>query len=189
MAEFEHALAKTIRARYKRTHVLLLDLVADMSGAELRWQPQPPGNSIAWMVWHLGRFADGFQNVIAHVHRELVEQLDDVQEVWFAERIAARWGLDAAKLGPNEAGIGMATDDALGLCLPDKHVLLEYVRRCFELADRTVDAIADHHFAVLYTGPYRAEPVTIGDTVLANLQHERYHLGQMRYLKKMMRRC
>ncbi|MBN1579871.1 MAG: DinB family protein [Anaerolineae bacterium] len=188
MSELEHVLAETVRSRYKRTHVLLLDLVADMSDAELRWQPQPPGNSIAWMVWHLGRFADGFQKEIAHAHQELAEQLGETQEVWVAERIASQWNLDAAQLGSNEAGIGMATDDALGLCLPDKHVLLGYARRCFALADRAVDAILEHHFAALYASPYRTEPVTIGDTVLANLQHERYHLGQMRYLKKMMRR-
>jgi hypothetical protein len=82
----------------------------------------------------------------------------------------------------------MTEDDALGMCLPDKTILLGYVQSCFALADRAVDAIADRHFVVSYTSPYRTEPVTIGDTVLANLQHERYHLGQMRYLKKMMRR-
>ncbi len=51
-----------------------------------------------------------------------------------------------------------------------------------------VDAIDDHHLAMSYVNPYRTDPVTIADTILANLQHERYHLGQMRYLKKMMRR-
>ena len=50
MAETGHPLMATIRARYKRTHVLLLDLVADMTNAELRWQPHPPGNSTTWMT-------------------------------------------------------------------------------------------------------------------------------------------
>jgi hypothetical protein len=49
-------------------------------------------------------------------------------------------------------------------------------------------ASGDHHLAVSYISPYRTEPVTIVNTILANLQHERYHLGQVRYLKVMMRR-
>jgi len=120
MTETERSLMTVIRRRYKRTHILLLDLVSDMTDAELRWQPQPPGNSVAWMLWHLGRFADGFQAELALAHEELVACLGDAKEVWFAEHLAAPWGLDAAVLGPTKAGVGMASDDALNLRLPDK---------------------------------------------------------------------
>jgi hypothetical protein len=175
--------------RYRRTHTLLLDVVDDLTDQELRWQPQPPGNSAAWILWHLGRFADGFQVEVARAHAELADRLGDANEVWLVEHLAARWGLDAAKLGPTEAGIGMRSEDALNLRLPDKKALLDYVRRCFALADRAVEAVDDRHFATTYVSPYRERPtVTIGDTILAHLQHERYHLGQLRYLKKMMRR-
>ena len=188
MARTERSFMTIIGLRYKRTHTLLLDLVGDMTDEELRWQPQPPGNSVAWMLWHLGRFADGFQVQIAHAHEELTARLGIAEQVWLAEQIGARWGLEAAKLGPTEAGIGMKSDDALNLRLPDKEVLLAYVRQCFALADRAVDAIDDRHYTVTFISQHRTEPMTIGETILANLQHERYHLGQLRYLKKMMRR-
>ena len=175
--------------RYRRTHILLLDVADDLTDQELRWQPQPPGNSAAWILWHLGRFADGFQVEIAHAHEELADRLGDANEVWFSEHMAARWGLKAATLGEHESGIGMKPNDALSLDLPDREALLGYVRRCFALADGAVKAADDRHFTTTYVSPYRERPtVTIGDTILAHLQHERYHLGQLRYLKRMMRR-
>jgi epoxide hydrolase-like predicted phosphatase len=115
--------------------------------------------------------------------------LGDTEEIWAAEQLAERWGLDAAKLGPAEAGTGMAAHDALNVRLPDKGILLDYVRRCFALADQAVDAVDDRHFPAPLSSHYSTEPTTIGETILANLQHERYHLGQLRYLKKMMRRA
>jgi hypothetical protein len=188
MAEHERPFMAAIGLRYKRTHTWLLDLVDDMTDAELCWQPHLPGNSVAWMLWHLGRFADGFQTEIAHAHEELTARLGNVEQVWFAEGIAARWGLDAARLGPTESGKGMPPADALSLRLPDREALLDYVGRCFALADRAVDVVDDRHFLLPFASRFERGPVAIGKTILANLQHERYHLGQVRYLKSMMRR-
>jgi hypothetical protein len=100
-----------------------------------------------------------------------------------------RWGLNVARLGPAQSGQGMAFDDALNLRLPDKEALLDYVGRCFALADRAIEAVDDGHWTVAFSSPYSAGPVTVGDTILAHVQHERYHLGQMRYLKRMMDRA
>ena len=80
MTEGERSFMAVTGLRYKRTHTLLLDLAGDMTDEELRWQPQPPGNSAAWILWHLGRFADGFQVEVAHAHEDLAARLGRAQE-------------------------------------------------------------------------------------------------------------
>jgi hypothetical protein len=49
------------------------------------------------MLWHLGRFADGFQAEIAGAQRSHCS-LGDAREVCFTEDLAVRWGLDPATL-------------------------------------------------------------------------------------------
>ncbi len=49
---------KIILQTYCDRHRKLLAFVEEMTDAQLRWLPQPCGNSIAFNLWHLARCAD-----------------------------------------------------------------------------------------------------------------------------------
>ena len=72
-----------------------------------------------------------------------MERLGAREQIWVKESLARRWGYPADKLGHVETGMGMDESLAAALPLPDKTVLLDYVRRSFSAADDAVGRLVD----------------------------------------------
>ena len=71
---------------FSRTAEALPNLLAELSPAELLWQPDPAANSIAWLVWHLTRVQDDH---VAGVGR--------IEQVWTSDGWADRFDLPYAR--------------------------------------------------------------------------------------------
>jgi hypothetical protein len=177
----ETAAAAIVALRYRQSHDRILRLLDDLTEMQLTWHPPGGVHAIGWIVWHLARWADHLQAHLCESTPELLQRLGPGQQTWVTEGLAARWGLDPAALGADETGMLMGDDAAASLALPGKAILIDYARRAFALAERSVDAVDDRQFVAL-RGPAE-QPTTVGDTVLAHLVHDNRHLGEIECLR------
>jgi hypothetical protein len=80
--------------RMQQTYRWVGEVVADLSGEQLRWQPNPTTPSIRFHLFHIARWGD-----------VLLQRLTGADnQIWHAEGIAERWGFDPAALGVGESG-------------------------------------------------------------------------------------
>jgi uncharacterized damage-inducible protein DinB len=171
---------------YGRTHQLILKFLQRLSNEQLHWRPTPENHSIAFHAWHLGRWADYFQACVPGMTPELGRRLGLGAQIWDAEKLAERWGLNTVHLGYADTGMSMADDVAMRLTFPAKDELLDYVGRAFAVAERAVKTIDDQQFQSAEQPQPLTEGIwgqsTVGDAVMAHVTHENRHLGMMECL-------
>lgn len=176
----------SILQAYCARHRQLLAFVDKMADAQIHWLPQPHGNSIAWNLWHLARWADGMQTIIPGMTLVLKQRLGERQEIWKHAQLAARWGFPAKQLGFAETGMNMADDVARTLPFPDKVELLVYARATFAAVEQTVSSIDEEQFHA----PEQWQPLvdgiwsegTVGDAIFAHVVHDSRHAGMIECL-------
>jgi uncharacterized damage-inducible protein DinB len=144
--------------------------IEDLTPTEIRWQPTPHTNHIAWLVWHMARVEDGW-----------VSRLRRGPSVWQADGWADRFHMDPASSG---AGQTMAEVRAMpDLSLPELMAYFDAVRAVtrYYLAQATEADLAQE-----YPHP-RVGPRT-GTWIVGHiLVEESQHVGQVALLRGMMR--
>lgn len=176
------ALQQLVKTRYAQSHERLLKIVGDMTDEQLNWRPTPTAHSVAFQVWHAARIEDYFQFRISETVPDIQGKLGPARQIWAAENLATRWGLDPKMLGIAELGEGMDDRTAAGLRFPRKDVLLEYARKSFAAADRAVGALTDEHMAVMMKD--WAGDQSIGGYVVEYLAHTEWDIGQIACLRR-----
>src|SRR5262245_28194841 len=171
---------------YLKTHTRILALADKLSDDQLRQLPAGGGQTIAFHLWHVARWADHFQASIPGMTPELGRRLGPGLEIWAAEALANRWGFEPAQLGFGATGMGMSDDLATQLPFPANEALLAYLRQVFAAADQAVQAIDEEQFAATEQPQPLTEGIwgesTVGDAVITHLTHENRHLGMMECL-------
>ena len=138
-----------------------------LDGGALAWRPGGTGNSIAWLVWHLGRVEDA--------------QVADVagrEQVWIAQDFVGRFGLP---LTANDTGYGHSSEQ-VDAVRAEAGLLLDYYdavhRQTVEfletLSDGDLDRIVDTRWD---------PPVTLGVRLVSTLADCLQHVGQAAYAK------
>ena len=130
-------------------------------------RPGTTGNSIAWLIWHLGRVEDA-----------QVAEASGVEQVWTAQGFVARFGLP---LRARDTGYGHSSDQ------------VDAVRASPELLLEYYDAVHRHTVAFLQTigdgGLDRIvdtrwdPPVTLGVRLVSIIADCLQHVGQAAYVK------
>jgi uncharacterized damage-inducible protein DinB len=141
-----------------------------LTPAELRWQPTPHTNHIAWLVWHMARVEDGW-----------VSRLRQEQAVWQTEGWAERFHMDPVSSG---SGQTMAEVQAMPeIPLPDLLAYFDAVRTVtlHYLAQATEADLAQEY------PPTRGGPRTGAWIIGHILVEESQHVGQVALLRGMMR--
>lgn len=178
--------AAMIIGAYQQTHARILALAEKLSEEQLYWQPAAGGQSIAFHLWHVARWADHLQAALPGMTPELGRRLDPGGEIWETGGLAARWGFEPAQLGYAGTGMGMADDIATHLSFPAKAELLAYLRQALTAADRAVQAVDDQQFEAIEQPQALTEGIwgesTVGQAILTHLTHENRHLGMMECL-------
>jgi uncharacterized damage-inducible protein DinB len=177
-------------AAYLKTNARILKLVEPLSDEQLFWQPKPGAHSIAFILWHIARWADHLQATIPGMTSVLAKRLAAGQQLWEKERLAERWGIDSLRLGDEQTGTRMDNETAGELGLPPKQILLGYVRDALAAADRAVSAVDDQQFQELerpqseleVIQQSRAASVTVGGAIMVHIMHNNRHLGEMEYI-------
>ena len=110
------AFVDAVKQRYKLGHQRVLRALEDLTEEQMQWHPSPVSHSIAWNVWHLGRWADYLQAEISTMTPRPREVLGPGREIWETDALAARWGFDPTVLGWRQMGTDM--DDRAAASLP-----------------------------------------------------------------------
>ena len=164
-------MVSVLRERIHRMHDLLLEVSEDLTEEQLGWIPGPTAPPIRWHFWHIGRFADLNQADFPCSAESTALLTFEQRQIWSAENMAARWGLDPSQLGRYEAGVEMDSQVAATLPLPKKAVLLAYCRQAFEAFNQIIDTQPIDKFDEVIEG------------VGSHLTHAARHLGMIEALK------
>jgi hypothetical protein len=170
---------------YCNTHRLIESFLGKLSDAQLHWRHAPEAHSIAFHAWHVTRWADHFQAAVPGMTPELGRVLGAGSQIWYAEGIVARWGMEPVG-SYDQTGMHMPDDAAVALRFPEKAEFIGYVSRVFVLAERAVRAIDEQQFA----SPEQPQPMTegiwgggtVGAAVMSHVTHANRHLGMMECL-------
>jgi hypothetical protein len=151
-------------SRIRETVAATLEGVDDGS---LVHRPAGTGNSIAWLVWHLGRVEDA-----------QVASAAGLEQVGTAQKFAGRFGL---ALPERDTGYGHSSHQGDAVQAPPE-LLLEYYdavhRQTVEfvktLGDGDLDRIVDRRWD---------PPVTLGVRLVSTIADCLQHVGQAAYAK------
>ena len=160
---------------------LVLKVADDLSEDELNWRPSQEAPSIAFHLWHIARWSDRNQVTIPRMAVDLANRFA-TQERWLSAGVARDWGLDPARLGRGQSGIGMSDSDADQFRPPTKEALVDYLRQ--SLADvEQVYAAIDDRLAVQPSTVPEDNGATLGGAMLSHLTHVCRHLGMIEALR------
>ncbi|TDT18700.1 uncharacterized protein DUF664 [Ilumatobacter fluminis] len=150
-----------------------LDVLDGLPDQALTWRPDPDGNTIAWLVWHLARVQD-----------DHVAGLADGEQVWAAPGWTERFGLDT---DDDRIGYGDSSDDVAALAPEDPSVLGDYLDA---VTDRTLDwlAGADGDDWDRIVDRNWDPPVTARVRLASIISDDLQHVGQAAYLRGMYER-
>ncbi len=163
----------TIVFNYRRTHERALKITEDLSDEQLSWRAFATVPSIGFHIWHMARYADSLQQLIA----------SSGDQIWEKERLAEQWDLTAIALGEEETGSGMGDEMSADLRLPAKDVLLGYVHKTFDAASQSVDAIDEARFQKLTKAAGHDGLQTVGFVLTSAITHDNRHLGMIEALR------
>jgi len=178
MSDVGDVVLEQIRTGYRRTHTTLLDVAAKSDEASFA-KALGSANSIAFNLWHVARWDDSLFASAAGAIPEIAGQLGHPHEIWTRDKLRERWGLPA-ELGGGGAGTGLPKDDAQGLVLPERPILVDYATRVFEeFADRMKRL---DEAALARTIPPKNQR-SVAHWILYYWEHAARHLGMMEALR------
>lgn len=166
-------LLMALKKHRAEAHARLFSVLEDLDDEAFAWQPAPNLPSIAFHVWHLGRWAD--------LDREAV---GGGSQIWTGEGLARAWGLSASELGIAETGMGMGDDMTPALARLDRHRILDYARRALAALDEYVTGIAASDLASMSPSPSGGERAA-GALLMSHFAHDNRHLGMIEALRGM----
>ncbi len=179
----EYTTGHEISPFYKLPHQLALKLVEGLTDEQVAWKANADTPSIGFHLWHLARWTDDLQAIIA----DRLPQVGVSPNLWETEGLAAQWGLDPAQLGEQQTG-QMLEGDAANIPLPDKEAILAYARRALSAADEIAEKV-DELFRQLQDPDDESDEKTrktiLGArrAIIDFMGHDNRHLGMMEGLK------
>jgi hypothetical protein len=160
--------------RMQEAYRWVREVVADLSEKQPGWQPNSTTPSIRFHLFHIARWADHLHQLLTGAERQ----------VWHAEEVAARWGLDPVALGFGESGAMVENEAAMALPLPERDTLLAYCNRILAAADHALSTIGDEEIRQCVTDT-DGQSLTLGEAIADQLSHTARHLGMIECLRGM----
>jgi uncharacterized damage-inducible protein DinB len=148
----------------------VLDVLSELSPAQLAHQVAPGANSISWLVWHLTRVQDD------HVSKAF-----DAAQVWSAAGWAARFGLPA---GTMDIGYGHTSAQAAeaGAATASAELLAEYHEATHAQTVKLVSGVTDADLPRIVDTRW-TPPVTLAVRLVSVLDDDMQHAGQAAYVR------
>lgn len=160
--------------RYRQNQKNLFDLIGGLTDEQIAWTPNHTTPSIGFHVWHMARWADYLQELFN----------GRGSQIWEREGLAARWNMATESLGYAQTGMEMDQASARALRLPEKSILLDYVRRTFLAAQQAVAQLEDGDFFAVYECFHGENwhAGQIGPIIVTWMTHDNRHLGMIECL-------
>jgi hypothetical protein len=156
---------------YGRIPPLARRAVEGVDPDRLTERPAPGANTIAWLIWHVGRVQD---------HH--VAEILDTGQLWVGGDWARRFGLEP---DPSDTGYGHSADEVAAVRPDGAPVLLEYVDAVStrtrsmleELTAADLDRVVDRRWD---------PPVTLGVRLVSIADDSLEHAGQAAYVRGLL---
>jgi uncharacterized damage-inducible protein DinB len=154
----------------------VLDVLSELSPAQLAHQVAPGANSISWLVWHLTRVQDD------HVSKAF-----DAAQVWSASGWAARFGRPA---GTMDIGYGHTSAQAaeMGTATASADLLAEYHEATHAQTVKLVSGVTDADLPRIVDTRW-TPPVTLAVRLVSVLDDDMQHAGQAAYVRGLVLRA
>ncbi|MCL2395360.1 MAG: DinB family protein [Acidimicrobiaceae bacterium] len=165
--------AGLLQDAYGRIHEIVHHAASDLDAEALAYRPDPDGNSIAWLVWHLTRVQD-----------DHVADVAGTEQIWTKEGFYDRFGLPFA---PSDTGYGHRNNEVAAVRVDSPGLLLGYHDAVYEhtrsylagLKDPDLDRIVDERWN---------PPVSLGVRLVSVISDNLQHAGQAAFVRGMNQR-
>jgi DinB superfamily len=180
MTAHPRSLTDTLLRSYRLAHERLLTTAEALSPEQFMWSAGPSLHSVAWHLWHAGRWDDVFAS---YLHKALGQ--DPRSQVWERETLADRWSLGTGALGRRDTGTEMSDEAAEEIRFPAQTEVVGYARLAFAYAEEAISLIPDDQLLA----PPKVDPDgdTKLDNVLIYLEHLSRHLGMIEAIRGLER--
>ena len=168
MSTFKDSIKSGLNEYYGK----LKQTVEGLTPEELRWQPAPESNHIRWAVWHMARVSDRWANATVLGGDEL----------WISEGWAERLGMPVEKYGRGET-----PEQVRDFPQVDIGLIFEYFDKAHASLLAMIDDLDEPDLARDVYAAYRDESLNIGWILGHILAEESQHLGQVAYIRGMIR--
>ncbi len=162
-----------LRDAFGRIHEDLPGLLDGLDGDDLLWRPDPGANSIGWLAWHLTRVQD-----------DQVCDVGEVEQVWtahgFADRFELPYPVEEHGYGQDSAAVG-------AFSVTDPELLTLYQHAVYAQTLAVLDELDDAAYARIVDERWDP-PVTAAVRLVSVVNDCAQHLGQIGYLRGMLRR-
>lgn len=168
MSGFKDAIKSGLNEYYGK----LKQTVGGLTPEELSWQPAPESNHILWTVWHMARVSDRWAN----------QTVLGGEELWTSRNWAERMGVPAERYGRGET-----PDQVRDFPPVDIGLVFEYFDEAHASLLAMIDGLESSDLARDVYAAYRDESLNIGWILGHILAEESQHLGQVAYIRGMIR--
>ena len=158
-----------MQAVIDRSYHWVKDACDGLSEDQLRYQPTPESNSIAWLVWHSSRVKD---RVTGNITQE--------EEVWVAEGWAQRTGMDA-----DATGVGDSPEQVASLTI-ESRLLFSYADAVHGAVMRRLSVVTPAQLAQPVQYVLGGAPRPGWDAIRGMLGDSYSHAGQVAYIRGMV---
>lgn len=152
---------------FDRLPGLVRQALDGLDGSHLQHRPSGHGNSIAWLVWHLGRVEDA-----------QVASAWGLEQVWTAEGFVSRFGLP---LADNDTGYGHSSAQ-VDAVRASRELLQDYYDAVHRQTAKLLEGIEDSDLDRVVDRRWDP-PVTLGVRLVSILADCLQHAGQAAYAK------
>jgi uncharacterized damage-inducible protein DinB len=153
---------------YTRINELVARALKDATPTELAFRPDPGGNSIAWLVWHLTRVQDSH-----------LAEIRDEDERWVSEGWAERFELPLAVAS---TGFGHTSEQVALLGSASRELLQGYHNDVHEHSRRFLEGLTDPDLDRVVDTSWNP-PVTLGVRLVSVLSDNLQHAGQAVFVR------
>ena len=168
MSGFKDAIKSGLNEYYGK----LKQSVEGLTPEELSWQPAPESNHILWTVWHMARVSDRWAN----------QTVLGGEELWTSRNWAERMGMPAERYGRGET-----PDQVRDFPPVDIGLVFEYFDEAHASLLAMFDGLESSDLARDVYAAYRDESLNIGWILGHILAEESQHLGQVAYIRGMIK--
>jgi len=168
MAASDHV--AILAGRLAIMHRHLLEAAQACTDEDLAWDPGPTSPSIAFHLWHTGRWADRW-----------AEAVSGNAQRWHREGLTTKWEFPAEQ-GEGDTGMELPDEEAARLPFPGRDQLATYLRGAFSDLEQAVGKLDDKSILREVDDLLGAE-APLADSLTRALAHAGRHLGMIEALR------
>jgi uncharacterized damage-inducible protein DinB len=145
---------------------------------QILWLPDPDGNSIGFLLWHLLYTWDEYMSLVEK--REIIY----IQDGW-----SERFEFETQGLGAGGSGMGTGfTPEDVAIVRPRPEALLDYLRWLSkEMQDYLKKATEESLEADVIVPWWKPKTASAGRVLIHIIAHSNFHIGEAQYVRGLAR--